>query len=70
MSGSLYLSFSKSYVIFKRHALEIKAYGGTVTGLESHCETVEEEASSQRAGLFALYLMLSFPSLSLAARLP
>lgn len=33
--------------MFKRQALEIKAYGGAETGPESHHKAAEEEESSQ-----------------------
>lgn len=66
MSGSLHLAFSKDHVKFKKKYLEIKAYGGVVSGPDPAAEQQRRRVHTQLGSLLVgtLYL-LSPPPLSL-----
>lgn len=59
------LLLSKNYAIFKRKALEIKAYEEGVNRPGSYHRAAEKE-SSQTVGFLVPYIYFLLPSLSLA----
>lgn len=66
MSGSLHLAFSKDHVKFKKKYLEIKAYGGVVSGPDPAAEQQRRRVHTQLGSLLVgtLYLLSSPPFLS------